>query len=340
MDDEDQASTKRSTDLAGWRELLCSRVAGVDVDALTTDARIAGAFTDVSRGRIRVDRVEVWADPYVVRHGATATNADHGRVFVSIQVRGTSVVRQGGREAVLKPGDLAAYDSGRPYQVMFPDGDHVHVALRLPRDLLEPSVTRVDDCTAVTISGASGIGGAVSPLLAGLHRALPTLGEPAADQLVHHALRLLGLALDSNIGAKATLDQRRAGHLLRAQRFIECHGDDEDLNPAAVAAGTNVSLGYLHRIFRETGMTVSQSILEVRLRRCRKDLVDRALSDRGVAEIAYRHGFKDAAHFTRAFVRRYGATPSQWRRGATGTGDTARSCRDRSPTVPRQASDG
>jgi AraC-like DNA-binding protein len=36
-----------------------------------------------------------------------------------------------------------------------------------------------------------------------------------------------------------------------------------------------------------------------------------------VAEIAYAHGFLSDAHFSTAFRRRYGYTPSEARRGAT-----------------------
>ena len=32
-----------------------------------------------------------------------------------------------------------------------------------------------------------------------------------------------------------------------------------------------------------------------------------------IAAVAYSHGFVEQAHFTRAFRRRFGCTPTQWR---------------------------
>jgi AraC-like DNA-binding protein len=74
----------------------------------------------------------------------------------------------------------------------------------------------------------------------------------------------------------------------------------------------------LARLFRGTGRTVRQSIVQARIERCAVELRDPGRSDRTIAEIAYRNGFKDAALFTRVFVRHYGVPPSRWRRNVAG----------------------
>jgi AraC-like DNA-binding protein len=78
----------------------------------------------------------------------------------------------------------------------------------------------------------------------------------------------------------------------------------------------HVSVGHLHRLFRDTGTTVNRSLVDLRVQRCAADLRDPRLRHRSVAEIAYGRGFKDAAHFTRAFAARHGTTPSDWRAAA------------------------
>jgi AraC-like DNA-binding protein len=42
-------------------------------------------------------------------------------------------------------------------------------------------------------------------------------------------------------------------------------------------------------------------------------LRDPRRNGQSVAQIAFTNGFEDAAHFTRAFKRRYAVTPGQWR---------------------------
>jgi AraC-like DNA-binding protein len=164
------------------------------------------------------------------------------------------------------------------------------------------------------VSGTSGMGAAVGPLLAGLHAALPALDATAGRHLVGHAIDLV--ASTFFLDDPGNSDERRA-RLLHAQRFIRASLADDNLSPATVADALNMSVGHLHRLFRGTGMTVGQTIRQARLERCAAELRETAHGAETVSEIAFRHGFKDAAHFTRAFTRRYGVPPSQWRNAGT-----------------------
>ena len=57
-----------------------------------------------------------------------------------------------------------------------------------------------------------------------------------------------------------------------------------------------------------------QEAFRAELRRCFEDL--ERPSGGSVTEIAFRWGFRDAAHFSRVFKREYGATPSEARHAA------------------------
>jgi AraC-like DNA-binding protein len=46
-------------------------------------------------------------------------------------------------------------------------------------------------------------------------------------------------------------------------------------------------------------------------------LVDLRFGDRSISAVAYEAGFGDLSYFNRTFRRRYGATPSDVRHGAT-----------------------
>lgn len=87
-----------------------------------------------------------------------------------------------------------------------------------------------------------------------------------------------------------------------------------------VAAAHHTSLGYLHRLFRERGTTVSAWIQSRRLERCRRDLADPAMHDTPIRTIALRRGFAHAGRFSRAFHRTYDMTPTQYRGIALGSG--------------------
>jgi AraC-like DNA-binding protein len=115
-----------------------------------------------------------------------------------------------------------------------------------------------------------------------------------------------------------TGDVRRRALRGRIDVYIEGNLDDPDLDPRAVAAANNVSVRELHRLF-EGGRTVSEVIKARRLERCRRDLLDPALSGVPIYHIARRNGIVHNSYFSRAFKAAYGLTPRQLRAGFPST---------------------
>src|SRR5262249_7681369 len=105
----------------------------------------------------------------------------------------------------------------------------------------------------------------------------------------------------------------RWAHLLRARRFIDRHLGDPALSPPKIALELGISVRYLARIFEVSGQTVGSWILERRLERAYRTLGSRAFSHRSISATAYAAGFNDAAHFSRAFRKRYGLSPRDHR---------------------------
>jgi AraC-like DNA-binding protein len=56
-------------------------------------------------------------------------------------------------------------------------------------------------------------------------------------------------------------------------------------------------------------------VLEARLQACRKALSDPRCVSFSVSEIAYAWGFNDLSHFSKAFRKRFGVSPAQYRSG-------------------------
>lgn len=313
MEDTKRHTVQQRDDFSSWRDLLCVVGTRVDVTPLAPDTRLTGSVRDIGAGPIGVHLFDVRADPHLVSRRGPARADDDAPYFVAVQMQGTCLMRQNDREAVLEPGDFALCDSQGAYELVFPQGDHCQVDLIIPRNMLQQSVPRAAHVTAMTVPCAHGIGAAVSPLLAAFPHALATTTDTDGELLCYTTLQLLALALACRIGDKPSLQQQRTRHVLRAHAVIQAHSDDEDLNPAAVAAAVNLSLGYLHRLFQEAGTTVMGTIAQTRLQRCRYDLRDTRYRHDTIAQIASRHGLTDASHFTRAFKKQYGVTPREWR---------------------------
>jgi AraC family transcriptional regulator, positive regulator of tynA and feaB len=64
--------------------------------------------------------------------------------------------------------------------------------------------------------------------------------------------------------------------------------------------------------------SLTAQIWSRRLAQAAADLVEPGRAGQSVSQIAFSAGFEDAAHFTRAFKRRFEYTPREWRRRGAG----------------------
>ena len=78
-----------------------------------------------------------------------------------------------------------------------------------------------------------------------------------------------------------------------------------------LASAVSMSRSRLHRrLVRISGRPPGRTSRHARLVRAAEMLAN---SDRGIAEIAAEVGYRDPAHFTRSFKRRFGTTPTKYR---------------------------
>lgn len=134
------------------------------------------------------------------------------------------------------------------------------------------------------------------------------LGGPAVlasrDALVELARGALRQEFDD-------AEPRLAPALARAAMLLaDEHLADPGLTPASLARRLNVSPRTLHRAFAGSGEPVAAYIRRRRLERARRELLAR-WGRPSVTEAAARWHFADGSHFTRAFRRQYGETPTQ-----------------------------
>lgn len=274
---------------------------------------------DHFRGVIRgasVDEVhvtEVRATSHVVeRTPELIARGDSSYFKLSLMLAGTGLLIQDDREAVLEAGDLAVYDTDRPYSLVF-DADFRTMVVMFPKHLISLPPAMIGQLTAVRISGQEGLGGVVVPYLTQLAGNLDQLAGTTGARLAHSALDLVTTVFTRELGLDgASADPHRA-LMQRIRGHIDRNLASTDLGPASIASAHYISTRHLHGLFQEQGVTVSTWIRTRRLEQCRRDLLDPMLADRPVAAIAARWGFVDAAHFSRAFKSAVGVSPSEYR---------------------------
>lgn len=281
--------------------------------------QVSTAGPDHFRGIIRgasVDEVhvnEVRATSHVVeRTPELIARSDRSYFKLSLMLAGTGMLIQDDREAVLQAGDLAVYDTDRPYSLVF-DDDFRTMVVMFPKHLISLPSDMIGQLTAVRISGQGGLGGMVVPYLTQLAGNLDQLAGTTGARLAHSALDLVTTVFTRELGLdEVSADPHRA-LVQRIRSYIDRNLASTDLGPATIASAHFISTRHLHGLFQEQGVTVSTWIRTRRLEQCRRDLLDPMLADRPVAAIAARWGFVDAAHFSRAFKTAFGISPSEYR---------------------------
>jgi len=133
------------------------------------------------------------------------------------------------------------------------------------------------------------------------------VAQSLADLLPTFVRQMIPPATDA--GGTAT----RAALLHRLCQTIERKLDDPDLTPARVAEAEGISERYLQKLFEGSGSSFTHYVRERRLQRASAELSSPAEAHHSISEIAYRNGFNDSAHFSRAFRHRFGLSPREFR---------------------------
>lgn len=144
-----------------------------------------------------------------------------------------------------------------------------------------------------------------------VHITVADLG-PACVEAAHSTLIELAKAVAK--GRFDDVEPRLAPALAQAAKDLaDCRLADPELSPAMLARELNVSVRTLQRAFAAVGEQVTTYIRHRRLQEARLALT--APSGRlSISELAAHWQFADGSHFTRAFKKHYGQTPTEYAR--------------------------
>jgi AraC-like DNA-binding protein len=296
-----------------WKHMVAESF--VPLAARTADV---DGFRGQMRSRVldRMSVVEVTATSHEVnRTPALIAQAGERYFKLNLQLEGTGLLIQDNREAVLQPGDLAIYDTNRPYTLAFEEQARMMVVM-FPCDALSLPTDYVGQLAAVRMAGSTGLSGIVGQFIRQLSENLDVLSGPSGSRLATNALDLVSTMLHAEMDIAPDRMKPQALLAVSVREFIEANLSDPQLSPASIAAAHFISTRHLHNVFHESGTTVASWIRSQRLEGARRDLQDPLHAGKSVGAVAANWGFLDAAHFSRTFRDAFGVSPSEWRRSS------------------------
>ena len=293
-----------------WNDVACNTFTPQSVDPLETPLR--ASIHRATVGEMRV-ALAISSGSVVTRSRHHVARSRESYFLLHLQLAGTSVNRQDGREVTLARGDFAICDSTRPYQLEFRQGTSILV-LRIPQPVFRSVIPNPEAITLLPMSGASGAGRLASCFIENLWFALRE-GFPleSAGRLCRPVLDVVACAY-AGVPAMRIEGSSMARVLqIQIRGFIEEQLGEQDLSVSSIAAAFGITSRYVHTLFKGSADTVSEYIQTRRMERAAKVLADPMSAGIAVGRIAIGHGFKSQAHFTRVFRAYHGVAPGEFR---------------------------
>ena len=295
-----------------WRDTYCEWVGATDLHRLD-DGPFAGQWDfagvrDLLLARFRGSRHSI------TRTSEQVSAFPQERYFLCFNLAPTafSFSKSGRKETVDMDGALLF--SGM--EAFSCQGLRSWMSVGIPKPTLQRLVPDIEHLTASALDG-------MSPALDHLKRYVGLLMEPGAltddPELTEHVeatlcdLVALALGTAENNAALARLRGLRAARCADILREITSCFADPAFSIKIVAARTGVSASYVQQLLRETGISLSERVLELRMQKARRMLADRRNDHLKVSEIAFACGFNETSYFNRCFRRRFGDTPLNYR---------------------------
>lgn len=297
---------------ADWlREVICREYTHVDISS-PPHGELSQELIIYPWGNLQLSTIQSSEISLRRSHSEPHLNSQDA-YFAVLLLSGAGLLEQHGREAFLQPGDISLYDATRPHRVHCFGELSKMIYLSIPRAVLRDRVAGIDRCTALLIPGNKGIGFVAANFLHSSATHADQLQDHEFSTLSDHALDLLTLAITSVRPGNINLSRSRLGSLNSIKTVVEQNLRNAELDASLISRYAGLSTRYINALFEEEATSLMRYVWTRRLENCGKDLLNPVFVDHRISDIAFRWGFNDAAHFSRAFKQQFGCSPREFR---------------------------
>ncbi|HAU5564571.1 TPA: helix-turn-helix domain-containing protein [Serratia fonticola] len=285
-----------------WRDAVCSRL--IKAEARQTHAgAFSGSFSYSMLGHVDIahhvsQTALVWQrTPECIRR-----HPNHD-FYLGYVRSGSGTLRQNENQSRVSAGDVVIYDAATPFDFTM---DNVAINIvHLPRQMIEkeaPAITRLAGKTLDLQRPG------MTSLKQLLQEAFIFNAECEngflAEQFANTLINMISVSVNLQKGD----DALKPDLYSRVVSYLRQNLHEADLTMAQIANAHHVSPRTISRVFAAHGTTPMNFVWQERLLSCRRALAEGKA--RNITQVALDHGFSDMSHFSLAFRKAFGYTPS------------------------------
>lgn len=306
------AMVKPSERADGWRHALgrISDVQALDVvDQRTFAASVASV--KLPSGTVLTS---MRAGCSTLAHSFKIPNDETNAIVAMAYFSGRGVATQRGRSLPVGAGDIVLRQAGvhTRLQIYAPVWS---LAVNIPRSRLSALDIGLlgDFFEPFKIARHLAISAPLEGMLRGLAHRFTEISPGQIGELEEAILLALGVAARrGHVDEPVPESERRNKRWKAFVSAVDRHLCDPNLGISMIAAEVGCSVRWLQKILAAQGLRFESYVLTQRLDRAERLLGQaRALS---ITDICFDLGFNDLSHFSRSFRRRFGMSPSAYRR--------------------------
>jgi AraC-like DNA-binding protein len=296
----------RALDRATWIDHMHEEGIDCRFDAIPADGRSVAVDWHPA-GELCIGKAELASVRLSPASRRLAGLGDH--VFLKVVQSGVLVVEQNKRMHRFDAGSMLVVDPSYGFNDFYGDVTRVAI-LRMPRSALKDRGLRYSFSEPHTADLGSDDVKAVRNINSRTAQQSGATSETLLDRFGQQCLDLLDVVLDSS--PAAARGHTNATIVLRTRQVVLRLLADPGLSVSRIASELNMSASALTRALKAAGMSPMRYAWSLRLEQAARLLGDTAKDNVRAKEVAYRCGFSDAAHFSRVFKARYGASPREF----------------------------
>lgn len=291
---------------AYWNDAVCSHCALADHSMQGVPEEFVATFT--ARHIAGLELCEMSSSPHVwnrtQRHVRQFASDDF---LLGAMLNGTGALQQNQRETLLGPGDFVLYDTASTFD--FELHPTSIVLMKIPRQQILERAPIAEQLTALNLAPNSTLGKVFFSLLQQVKELdFSTVNATTHSHIANSLLDMLAAVLllyqPLEIRQKSSLDKLYEA----ACAYMVKNLSDSELNLQQLSTALHSSPRSLARAFAHHANTPMRWLWEKRLTYSHQTLQEHSQST--ITQIALQAGFSDMAHFSRAFKRQFGYSPS------------------------------